>query len=112
MRPVNTEGKKKVAIARLFLEIAKYCQSWFVLFSKSIKIEFYNLVIFLIRLSEFNENMNMGSNKSLLLSTFTKHFIALELYLSMGTIIWHRVAILNVCIYAKVTFQRHHSVKL
>ena len=82
------------------------------MFSKSIKIEFYNLVIFLIRLSEFNENMNMGSNKSLLLSKFTKHFIALVLYISMGTIIWHRVAILKVCIYAKVTFQRHHSVKL
>ena len=101
-----------MAIAGLFLEIAKYCQSWFVLFSKSIKIELYNLVIFLIRLSEFNENMNMGSNKSLLLSKFTKQFIALELYIRMGTIIWHRVAILNVCIYAKVTFQRHHSVKL
>ena len=73
-----------MAIARLFLEIAKYCQSWFVLFSKSIKIEFYNLVIFLIRLSEFNENMNMGSNKSLLLSKFTKHFIAFRIIYQYG----------------------------
>ena len=66
-------------------------------------------MIFHITLSEFNGNMY----KSPLLSKFTKRLIiALELYISTGITIWHRVAILNVCIYAKVTFQRHQSVKL
>ena len=78
----------------------------FCLFSKSIKIEFYNWVIFHITLSEFNGNMY----KSPLLSKFTKRLvIALELYISTGITIWHRVAILNMCIYAKVTFQKHQS---